>query len=213
MSGVRYSPDLKRRVSPPAETASLTPDPPTSTTSTSISPSRANAVRTDPEPFSVCSCHHSRHVYCERVRRSSHDPRAFEDARRRRYAWPSWTPNRKQGVDPGSCDGCRGSSGMEYDAEQRGFHLDAAVVLDEPQFPELVHEEVDAAPRGPDDLGQRFLRQFWHDALGRTVFGSVTRKEQQGPGQPFLDRVEEMVDQVLLDAKVPLEHVRQELFV
>ena len=62
-------------------------------------------------------------------------------------------------VQPGR-DGARQSrSVVENDREQRVVNRDIAVVLDESQVPELVHEEVHARPRGPDHLRKRFLRQ------------------------------------------------------
>ena len=43
------------------------------------------------------------------------------------------------------------------DAEERVVDLQLPVVFDEPELPELVHEEIHARARGPDHLGQRFL--------------------------------------------------------
>ena len=38
----------------------------------------------------------------------------------------------------------------------------------------------------------------------------VARQQQQRTGEPFLARVEELIDQILLDADVPRQHVREE---
>ena len=37
------------------------------------------------------------------------------------------------------------------------MHVDATVVFQEAQLPELIHEETDARPRGADHVGQRGL--------------------------------------------------------
>ena len=72
-------------------------------------------------------------------------------------------------------------------------------------------EEVDAPSRRADDLGERLLRQPRHDTLRRAVLGSVPRQEQERSCQPLFNRVEEMIDEILFDTNVPLEHVLQEL--
>ena len=49
---------------------------------------------------------------------------------------------------------------VQDDRQQGTIDRDIAVVLDESELPELVHEEVHAGARGADDLGQRFLRRI-----------------------------------------------------
>ena len=61
----------------------------------------------------------------------------------------------------------------------------------------------------PDHLGERLLRQFRQHPLGR-VFLAVAREQQQRAGEPLLARVEELIDEVLFDADVAREHVRDE---
>jgi hypothetical protein len=39
---------------------------------------------------------------------------------------------------------------------------------------------------------------------------TVTRQQQQRAGEPFLAGVEELVDEILLDADIPRQHVREE---
>ena len=47
---------------------------------------------------------------------------------------------------------------MENDAQEGMMHLDpAAVVVDEPKLPELVHEEIDAGAGRPDHFREHFL--------------------------------------------------------
>jgi hypothetical protein len=45
----------------------------------------------------------------------------------------------------------------QHDAQEGAVDLEPAVVLDEAELPELVHEEVHPGPRRPDHLGQRLL--------------------------------------------------------
>ena len=49
---------------------------------------------------------------------------------------------------------------VKDDAQQGSVDLQAAVVLDEAEFPEFIHEEVDARARCADHLSQHFLRHF-----------------------------------------------------
>src|SRR5580692_10685615 len=46
---------------------------------------------------------------------------------------------------------------VEDQVQQRGVDLDAAIVLDQAELAELVHEEADARARRADHLGQCFL--------------------------------------------------------
>ena len=60
----------------------------------------------------------------------------------------------------------------------------------------------------PDDLRERLLRQLRQHAL-RLVRLAVTRQEQERARQPLFTRVEQLIDEVLLDPNVPREHVRE----
>ncbi|HKT79842.1 MAG TPA: hypothetical protein VJP86_06450 [Vicinamibacterales bacterium] len=97
----------------------------------------------------------------------------------------------------------------QHDGEQRVVNLQLAVVFDEPEFAELVHEEVDARSRRPHHLGQRLLRQFRQHAMRRTRF-TIARQEQQGAGEPLFARAEELIDGILFDPDVPRQHVGEE---
>ena len=51
------------------------------------------------------------------------------------------------------------------------MHVDATVVFQEAQLPELIHEETDARPRGADHVGQRgLLNDLWKDRLRLACF-------------------------------------------
>src|SRR6188472_3346238 len=102
---------------------------------------------------------------------------------------------------------------MQHDAQERRLDLDASVVVDVPHLPKFVHKEIDASSRRADDFGERLLRQSWDHPLWSAILGSVPRQEQKGARQPLLNRVEEMVDEILFDADIPLEHVSEELLI
>ena len=58
---------------------------------------------------------------------------------------------------------------MEYDAQQSVAYGNAAVVLDEAESPELVHEDVDSRPRGAHHFRYHFLRDFGRVAPTNTL--------------------------------------------
>ena len=74
-----------------------------------------------------------------------------------------------------------------------------AVVVDKAQLPELVHEMTDPRVRRADDLCQRLLADLGRDRL-RAAFLAEIGEHEEGPGQALFARVEQLVDQVLLDA-------------
>ena len=49
---------------------------------------------------------------------------------------------------------------VKHYIEQGTVYLQLSVVVDETELPELIHEKVDAAARGPHQVGQSFLRHF-----------------------------------------------------
>jgi hypothetical protein len=85
------------------------------------------------------------------------------------------------------------------DNTQEGIvDVDLAVVFDEAQFPEFVHEKIDPGPRCPNHLRQHHLRYFGEHLL-RMALRAIAREQQQSTRQPFLAGVEELVDQILFD--------------
>src|SRR3984885_15648386 len=120
----------------------------------------------------------------------------------RRYAI-----NRKRNTGMTSC--ASGALVVQDDTEQRVVYLEPAVVLDESQLLEFVHEKIDARARGADHLGQGFLRYLGHDPLGLFLL-AVAGKQQQSSGQSFLAGIEKLVDQILFNPDVALQHVGNE---
>jgi len=99
---------------------------------------------------------------------------------------------------------------VEDNGEQRVVDVDfAAVVVDEAELAELVHEEINAGARGPYHFGEGFLRNFGQRFL-RIAGGTVARKEQQSAREAFLAGIEELVDQIFFDADVARQHVSDE---
>src|SRR5712664_3267013 len=95
---------------------------------------------------------------------------------------------------------------VEDYAQERIVDVDLAVVLDKAQFPEFVHEKIDAGPRCADHLRQHLLRYFGKHLLS-LARRAIAREQQQGARQTLLAGVEELVYQVLLDSRVSRKHV------
>src|SRR5258708_33963376 len=80
----------------------------------------------------------------------------------------------------------------QHDTQQRVVDLDIAVVPDEAQFPELVHEGVHARPGRADDLRQRLLADLRRDWLRCAVLAEVSEQEKRA-GQALLARIEQLI--------------------
>jgi hypothetical protein len=65
---------------------------------------------------------------------------------------------------------------VKDDFQKRFVDRDFSVVLDESEFPEFVHKEIHARPRGADHFRERFLRDRLQHLLGLILF-AITRKE------------------------------------
>src|SRR5882762_11914853 len=107
-------------------------------------------------------------------------------------------------------DKCKSWCLLVQDNTQEGIvDLDLAVVLDEAQFPELVHEKIDPRPRCANHFRQHLLRYSGKHLL-MLALRAIAREQQQSARQPFLAGVEELVDQVLLDSYVSRKHISDE---
>ena len=92
--------------------------------------------------------------------------------------------------------------------------MDLAVILNEAQFPEFVHEEIDSGVRCANHLGQHLLRHFGKYLL-RLVLVAVMREQQKSSRQPFLAVYESLLpesihEQIDSRARGP-DHLRQNL--
>src|SRR6266481_3704221 len=107
-------------------------------------------------------------------------------------------------------DKCKSWCLLVQDNTQEGIvDLDLAVVLDEAQFPELVHDKIDPRPRCANHFRQHLLRYSGKHLL-RLALRAIAREQQQSARQPFLAGIEELVDQVLLDSYVSRNHISDE---
>ena len=71
--------------------------------------------------------------------------------------------------------------------------LKSAIVMNEAQFPEFIHEHADPGPRCPNHLCQCLMRYFRKRFL-RLVLLAMACEQVQSPRQPFLRGVEDLVD-------------------
>jgi hypothetical protein len=82
---------------------------------------------------------------------------------------------------------------MQDDAQQRGMDLQVAVVVDEAQPPELVHEGVNARTGRADDLRQRLLADLRGDRLRLVLLAEVGEEEKRA-GQALFARTARTLD-------------------
>src|SRR5260370_5114723 len=117
----------------------------------------------------------------------------------------------RQGRPRGTLPLCKSASWLlVQDNPQEGIvDVDLAVVFDEAQLPELVHEKIDPWACRADHLRQHFLRYFGKDLL-RLARRAIAREQEESARQPLLAGVKELVDQVLLDSEVPCQYVGDE---
>ena len=95
---------------------------------------------------------------------------------------------------------------MEKDVQQRAVDLDMTVVFDVSGFAKTVHEEVYAGAGGADDGGESFLADPWDIRIGLGGFAEVCHVEKSA-GEPLFGGVEELVDEVVLNAAGALEKI------
>jgi hypothetical protein len=99
---------------------------------------------------------------------------------------------------------------VEHNGEERVIDVDfAAVVVDEAELAEFVHEEIYAGAGGAYHFGEGFLRNLGQRFL-RIAGGTVTREQQQSAREALLAGIEELVDQIFFDADVARQHVSDE---
>lgn len=82
------------------------------------------------------------------------------------------------------------------------MHVDATVVVQEAELPELIHDEADAGARGANHLGEHVLTDLRNERVHLAFFLEMCH-EQQHPSQPLLAGIEQVIHQVLLDPKAP----------
>jgi hypothetical protein len=98
---------------------------------------------------------------------------------------------------------------MQNQIQQGAMDLNVAVIFNKAQLPKLVHEEAHARPRGADHLRQRLLADFRQNGFGLAFLPEICKK-QEGSRQPLLAGVEQLIDQILLNATVASQEVGDE---
>src|ERR1700676_4676212 len=122
------------------------------------------------------------------------------------YTWVALCWNTAGPKSPTRCAAAKFSSIVQHHAEEGIVDVDLAVVLDEAQFPEFVHEKINARARRANHLREHLLRYFGEHLL-RLARIAIAREEQQGARQALLAGVEELVDEVFLYADVSCQHM------
>src|ERR1700675_1085398 len=91
---------------------------------------------------------------------------------------------------------------VQDDTKEGRVDVETAIVSNEAQFPDFVHEKVDSGARCANHFRQSLLRYFGDHYL-RLGLLAIASEQQKSPSQPFLARIEKLIDQVLLDSDVP----------
>src|ERR1700682_1838186 len=81
------------------------------------------------------------------------------------------------------------------------------VVFDEAEFSKFVHEEIHARARSADYFRQSLLGNSWQFVVWLVLHSSIPAEHEQRTGEPLLGRIEEMIDQIVLDSIVVTEHI------
>src|SRR5579863_260120 len=85
--------------------------------------------------------------------------------------------------------GAKANLVVEDNTQEGLVDLDLAIILDEAQLPEFVHEKIDPGPRCANHLRQHLLRYFGKHVL-RMARRAIAREQQQSARQPLLAGVE-----------------------
>jgi hypothetical protein len=79
--------------------------------------------------------------------------------------------------------------------------LQLSVVLDEPKLPEFIQKKADPRAGRPDHLGQRRLRDIGDHGFWLSFLAKISQ-QQEDPRQAFFTGIEELIDEIFLDAKI-----------
>jgi hypothetical protein len=98
---------------------------------------------------------------------------------------------------------------VEDNTEQGAVNLQDAVVVDETQLPELVHEMIDSGAGGSYHRGQSILADPRNDWFGFAFFAEL-RQQQKYSSQALFAGVEDLIDEVFFHSKSVSEEIRGE---
>jgi hypothetical protein len=100
---------------------------------------------------------------------------------------------------------------VQNNVQQGTVDFNVAVVINKAQLPKFVHEKAHARSRRTDHFGQRFLTDFRDDWL-RPTFLTKICKEKEKSGEALFARIEQLIDQILLDTTVASQEMRDKQF-
>ena len=86
---------------------------------------------------------------------------------------------------------------VQDDVDERAMNFEGAVVFDEPEAPEFVHEKADSRTSRADHLRQHLLIDLRNYLLGLALFPKIGQRRERSR-ESFLAGVEELVYQILL---------------
>ena len=89
------------------------------------------------------------------------------------------------------------------------MNLDLPVIGNEAELAKLVHEKTDAGACCTDHLRQRLLADMCCDGLWGAFLSEICQKKEQAR-EPLFAGIEQLVDQVFLDAAVAAQEIRHE---
>ena len=90
---------------------------------------------------------------------------------------------------------------MQNGIQQRIVDMNLAIIADETQFTELVHEKADTRPGCSDHFRKRFLADFDIDGLRNAILAEVSEKQQKPGKSPFAG-IKQLIDQILFHAGI-----------
>src|SRR5271157_4498815 len=105
---------------------------------------------------------------------------------------------------------------LQKDVEEGVVNPNLAVIFDEAQLSEAIHEKTHSGPSCANHLSQYLLADLRNHRLG-FAFLAELGQQQQNPRQPLFAGIEKLINQIGLDASVAGkqkgdEHIRQRVF-
>src|SRR6266536_1887954 len=91
---------------------------------------------------------------------------------------------------------------VQNDIQQRAVDLQSAIVIDEAQFTEFIHERTHPRSRRADHFRERLLADLCNDWLRFALLAEV-RQEKKSPRQALFARVEQLIDEVRFNSDIP----------
>ena len=88
---------------------------------------------------------------------------------------------------------------------------ESAVVLDETELSEFVHEKTDARSCGPHHFGQDFLANFGNDGLG-PAFLAILREQQQRASEAPFAGIEKLIHEIGFKSNIARQDVGDKSF-